>query len=64
MSKMQTTTRSLATVPQKPSPEMLLAGAMAASISPAVAYAAFAAMVAVAEVEQADDGQDGRFSLF
>ena len=62
MSETQTITRGFVMVPQKPSPEMLVAAATAAGISPAAAYAAFAAMVAVAETEQAG-GQDGPFSL-
>ena len=62
MSDTQLTPQGFAVVPQKPSPEMLLAGAAAAGISPAAAYAAFAAMLATAKAER-DDGQREPFSL-
>jgi hypothetical protein len=46
---------SFAVLPRKPSVEMVLAGAAAAGISPAAAYASFAAMVAVADAQHEGD---------
>ena len=63
MSDTHITPQCFAVVPQKPSPEMLLAGAAAAGISPAAAYAAFAAMLATAGAER-EAGQRKPFSLF